>query len=83
MRIPHSYIEETVHTALTEDIGSGDVSAKIISADDFSLASIITREPATICGSDWVEEVFSQLDSQIFIEWDVDDGAEATSPLLT
>lgn len=74
MHVPHSYIEESVHTALNEDIGSGDVTAKLIAEDDFSLATVISREAATICGIDWFEEVFAQLDSQIFIEWDVDDG---------
>lgn len=74
MHVPHSYIEESVNTALNEDIGSGDVTAKLIAEDDFSLATVITRETATICGIDWFEEVFAQLDSQIFIEWDVDDG---------
>ena len=74
MHVPHSYIEESVHSALTEDIGSGDVTAKLVSEDDFSLASVITRVDAIICGVDWFEEVFAQLDSQVFIEWDVDDG---------
>jgi len=74
MHVPHSYIEESVNTALVEDIGSGDVSASIVAQDDFSLATVISREAATICGIDWFEEVFSQLDSQIFIEWDVKDG---------
>jgi len=74
MHVPHSYIEESVHTALNEDIGSGDVTAKLIAEDDFSLATVISREAATICGIDWFEEVFAQLDSQVFIEWDVDDG---------
>ncbi len=74
MHVPHSYIEQSVHTALTEDIGSGDVTARLIPEDDFSLASVISREDAIICGIDWFEEVFSQLDSQIFIDWDVDDG---------
>lgn len=74
MNVPHSYIEESVHTALTEDIGSGDVTAKLIPEDDFSLATVITREAATICGIDWFEEVFAQLDTQVFIDWDVDDG---------
>jgi len=79
MNVPHSYLEETVDNALKEDIGSGDVTAKLIPEDDFSLATIITREPATICGIDWVEEVFAQLDSQVFIEWDVDDGDVVTA----
>jgi len=74
MHVPHSYIEESVNNALKEDIGSGDVTAKLIPEDDFSLATVITREPATICGIDWFEEVFAQLDTQVFIEWDVDDG---------
>lgn len=74
MHVPHSELEANVITALAEDIGSGDVTAKLIPEDDFSLASVITREPAIICGIDWFEEVFAQLDSQVFIEWDVDDG---------
>lgn len=79
MNVPHSYLEETVDNALKEDIGSGDVTAKLIPEDDFSLATVITREPATICGIDWFEEVFAQLDSQIFIEWDVADGDAVTA----
>lgn len=74
MHVPHSYIEESVNFALNEDIGTGDVTANLIAEDDFSLASVISREAATICGIDWFEEVFSQLDSQVFIEWDVEDG---------
>ncbi len=74
MYVAHSDIEHSVHTALTEDIGSGDVTAKLIPEDDFSLATVISREAAVICGIDWFEEVFAQLDSQVFIEWDVDDG---------
>jgi len=74
MQVPHSDLEESVSSALAEDIGTGDVTAKLIPEDDFSLASVITREPAIVCGIDWFEEVFAQLDSQIFIEWDVDDG---------
>jgi len=79
MNVPHSYLEETVDNALKEDIGSGDVTAKLIPEDDFSLATVITREPATICGIDWFEEVFAQLDSQVFIEWDVADGDVVTA----
>ena len=79
MHVPHSYIEESVHTALTEDIGHEDVTAKLIPEDEFSLATVIAREDAIICGVDWFDEVFAQLDSQIFIEWDVDDGDAITA----
>lgn len=74
MLVPQSYIEESVHIALQEDVGSGDVTARLIAEDDFSLANVISREAAVICGVDWFDEVFNQLDPEIFIEWDVDDG---------
>lgn len=74
MNIPQSYIENTVSNALLEDIGSGDVTGLLIAEDEISMATIITRDSATICGIDWVEEVFAQLDRDILIEWDVDDG---------
>ncbi len=71
---PQSYIEESVHIALREDVGSGDITADLIDKDAFSLANVISREDAVICGIDWFEEVYSQIDAEIFIEWDVDDG---------
>lgn len=74
MQLPHSYIEESVHLALSEDIGREDVTGKLIDKNEFSFASVIVRENAIICGIDWFEEVFAQLDSSIHIEWDVDDG---------
>ncbi|MDH5473418.1 MAG: carboxylating nicotinate-nucleotide diphosphorylase, partial [Gammaproteobacteria bacterium] len=74
MHVPQSYIEESVHIALTEDVGMEDVTSKLIPEDDYSIASVIAREDAIICGVDWFEEVFSQLDSEIFIEWNLDDG---------
>lgn len=74
MHVPQSYIEESVHTALTEDVGIEDVTSKLIPEDDFSFATVIARENAIICGVDWFEETFDQLDSEIFIEWNIDDG---------
>lgn len=74
MNIPQSYIESSVANALLEDIGNGDVTGSLIPEDDISMATIISRDAATICGVDWVEEVFAQLDSEIHIEWEVEDG---------
>ena len=74
MHVPQSYIEESVHIALTEDVGLEDVTSKLIPEDEFSIATVIARENAIICGVDWFEEVFNQLDSEIFIEWNTDDG---------
>ncbi len=74
LNVPQSAIEEIVHTALNEDIGSGDVTAQLIPDNEIILASVICREPCVFCGMDWFEEVFRQLDEEIFIEWSVDDG---------
>lgn len=74
MLIPQSYIQSSVSHALIEDIGSGDVTGLLIAADEVSMATIITRDDAVICGIDWVEEVFSQLEGDVHIEWDVEDG---------
>lgn len=79
MHVPQSYIEESVHIALTEDVGLEDVTSKLIPEDDFSIASVISRENAIICGVDWFEEVFNQLDSEIFIEWNTDDGENVSA----
>lgn len=85
MIIPLSYIQNSVSIALSEDIGSGDVTGLLIPEDEISMATIITRDSATICGIDWVEEVFDQLDDDIHIEWEVNDGdiVEAGQRLCT
>lgn len=74
IQVPQSTIEESVHIALREDIGSGDLTAELIDADSIALATVITREDCIFCGMDWFEEVFGQLDEDIFIEWQVHDG---------
>jgi nicotinate-nucleotide pyrophosphorylase (carboxylating) len=74
MSVTQSTIEETVHLALREDIGEGDITAELIPADAVSLANVISREACVFCGMDWFEEVFRQIDDQVFIEWHLEDG---------
>lgn len=74
MSVSQSTIEETVHIALREDVGDGDITAQLIPADAVSLANVISRETCVFCGMDWFEEVFRQIDDQVFIEWHVQDG---------
>lgn len=85
MSVTPSTIEETVHTALREDIGDGDVTAALIPADAVSLANVISREACVFCGMDWFEEVFRQIDDQVYIEWHVEDGdrVEADDPICS
>ena len=67
-------LRNNVSAALLEDVGDGDITARLIPATEIALAAIITRENATICGVDWVNEVARQVDSTIVIDWMVADG---------
>jgi len=51
-------IRDNVHSALTEDIGTGDLTANLIPADAQSRATIMTRQQAVLCGSPWFEACF-------------------------
>ena len=67
-------IRKCVSRALDEDINSGDITAELISPNSHSIAEIISREKAVVCGIIWVNEVLSQLDPSTEIEWFVKDG---------
>jgi nicotinate-nucleotide pyrophosphorylase (carboxylating) len=68
---------QQVTDALREDVGSGDVTANLIPARQRVRGRLITREPMTLCGSAWVEETFRQLDPQIVLKWQVEEGGQA------
>ena len=72
-------ISANVATALREDLGSGDITAQLISAERKAAARIISRDAAVICGTAWVDEVFRQLDPRVIVQWQVRDG-ERVSP---
>ena len=72
-------IEANVRRALTEDIGSGDITAQLIPAERLAHATVITREAAVIAGSAWVDAVFRRLDPRVAVHWQVRDG-ERVSP---
>ena len=74
MHLPKDYIQQQIALALAEDIGSGDVTAQLIPENKRADARIICREQAILCGTDWVNEVFNQLDNTIAIEWHCHDG---------
>ena len=63
-----------VAAALLEDVGSGDVTARLVPEDQQVRGRVITREDAVLCGQGWVDETFRRLDSTIDIEWHANDG---------
>jgi len=74
LQVPQSIIESNVFNALKEDIGDGDITAELISPENISLATVISREDCIFCGLDWFEETYRQIDNDILIDWFVDDG---------
>ena len=67
-------IQKNVADALAEDIGSGDLTASLVPETSNASASIFARENAVMAGRPWVDEVYAQLDPDIRIEWQQDDG---------
>ncbi len=70
-------IGPAVSTALREDVGDGDLTASLVDADAVVGATIIARESLILAGEPWVDEVFSQLDENIIIDWYIGDGQSA------
>lgn len=68
-----------VAAALAEDVGTGDLTARLIPADAEATARVICREPAVVCGRDWFDAVFRQIDPEVRVGWRVADG-DAVGP---
>ncbi len=79
----NALVEQDVGRALAEDIGSGDLTATLIPADNIAHATIITREDAVICGIDWATACFKAINADIKIKWLVNEGEKiSTNQLL-
>ena len=94
-KVPNDLIARQVAAALAEDLGGGDVTAALVPSQQQVRAQVIAREPAILCGADWVSETFRQLDPGITLQWHTADGeaiaadqtvlrlAGAARPILT
>ncbi len=67
-------IAENVRRALEEDVGSGDVTAALIAEAVRARARVICRESAVLCGRDWFDQVYAQLDERVSVSWQAGDG---------
>ena len=82
-------LEEAINTqvqmALSEDIGSGDLTAALISAERQGRATVITRETMVLCGQPWVDAVFRHIDAKVRVDWRLQEGmpAEAGQTLFS
>ncbi|HVK94472.1 MAG TPA: carboxylating nicotinate-nucleotide diphosphorylase [Noviherbaspirillum sp.] len=70
--------EDNIRVALSEDVGSGDVTGKLVPEDAWVKARVVVREAAVLCGAPWFEGVMKQLDARIRIDWRYAEGAMMT-----
>lgn len=64
--------------ALREDIGSGDLSAPLLTAATVG-ATLVCRQAAVLCGAAWFEACFRQLDADAAFSWQVGEGQQIGS----
>jgi nicotinate-nucleotide pyrophosphorylase (carboxylating) len=65
----------SVGRALIEDLGGGDVTAGLIADTDRKAdATVIVRDEAVLCGGEWFDEVYRQVDPRVDVVWHHADG---------
>jgi len=63
-----------VARALSEDVGSGDLTAALVPAERMAQARILARESAVMCGAPWVEAACRAVSPEITWQWSVLEG---------
>lgn len=71
-------IDTNIRHALEEDIGNGDITARLIPEHHAGRARVISREPMVLAGRPWVDALFRQLDPRVTLEWLVPEGADVS-----
>ncbi len=65
--------------ALAEDVGAGDLTAALVAARRSATARLITRQDAVLCGVEWFNRTFEELDPEVEIFWHFEDGDEVSA----
>lgn len=71
-------LEQNINMALSEDIGSGDLTANLIPKKSQAYAQVICRDKAIICGRPWFDGVFQAIDRSLEITWFCKEGDKVT-----
>jgi len=64
-------LDAVVERALAEDVGSGDVTARLVPEQAVVRAEVFAREAAVLCGQPWFQRVYQRLDPRVSVAWDV------------
>ena len=70
---PVEVVASDVARAMAEDIGSGDVTAALL-PDTADIAYLLCKEDAVIAGRPWFDACHRAVDSDVRIDWRVQDG---------
>jgi nicotinate-nucleotide pyrophosphorylase (carboxylating) len=62
-------IERNVAAALAEDVGDGDLTAPLTSADRSARAVVLCRRQAVLCGQPWFDACVRKLDPRVTVTW--------------
>jgi nicotinate-nucleotide pyrophosphorylase (carboxylating) len=66
--------EQNLLAALLEDVGTGDLTGKLVPEQARAQARVIVREDAVLCGAPWFEGVMLAVDQDIAIDWKYAEG---------
>ena len=66
-------IDENIRTAISEDIGSGDVTAALL-PDYLSEGYVLCKEKCVVAGRPWFDTSLKVLDPNVKIHWHVNEG---------
>ncbi|KAB2969300.1 nicotinate-nucleotide diphosphorylase [Zoogloea sp.] len=67
-------VQRSVAASLAEDIGTGDLTARLVPASRGARGRVITREDAVLCGTAWFDATFATLEPNASVIWHVRDG---------
>lgn len=70
----YTLVQHQVQAALEEDVGTGDLTALLVPAEQKVNATIVVREAAIICGIDWVNACFKSVNPEVNLHWLVNEG---------
>jgi nicotinate-nucleotide pyrophosphorylase (carboxylating) len=66
--------EQNILAALLEDVGTGDLTGKLVPGEPRARARVIVREQAVLCGAPWFEGIMLAVDQDIEIDWKYAEG---------
>lgn len=82
MQLNPDLIARDVERALSEDVGSGDVSAALIPESLVAKADVLSREPLLLCGTPWFNKVMNLVDTRLSVHWIVKEGEWVNKPSI-